>query len=56
MTPEEVERLYREGMSLRDIADRAGVGKETIRRILLSRNVPLRQRGGNQGPHSRHRL
>ena len=55
-TPEAIVALYRGGMSLRTLARVAGVAKETIRRLLLAHGEPLRRRGGNQGPHSRHRI
>ena len=51
----EAVRLYQEGMPLRAIAARFGVSKEAVRLVLLSAGVALRKRGGNQGPHSRHR-
>lgn len=47
---------YREGVPLRVLAEEHGVSKDTIRRVLLREGVPLRNRGGNQGPHSRHRI
>ena len=52
----EIEREYREGVPLSQLAEQYGVSKETIRQLLLARGVPLRNRGGNTGTHSRHRL
>ena len=59
MTAEAVARIvarYREGVPLRVLAEEHKVDKETIRRVLRRAGVPLRPRGGNQGPHSRHRI
>lgn len=50
----EAETRYRAGEPLRTIALTYGVSKEAVRKVLLSRGVPMRQRGGNQGGHSRH--
>lgn len=54
--PAQVAALYAEGHSLASIATRFGVSKEAIRQALKRQSVELRKRGGNQGPHSRHRL
>ena len=51
----EAVQLYREGHPLSALAARYGVSKEAVRQVLLSEGVEMRQRGGNQGPHSRHR-
>ena len=53
---ESIEREYRDGVPLRQLAEQYSVSKETIRQLLLARGVPLRGRGGNTGTHSRHRL
>ena len=53
---EAIERQYRDGVPLRQLAEQYGVSKETIRQLLLARGVPLRGRGGNTGNHSRHRI
>ena len=52
---EQAETRYRDGEPLRTIALTYGVSKEAVRKVLLSRGVPMRQRGGSQGNHSRHR-
>jgi predicted DNA-binding protein YlxM (UPF0122 family) len=56
LDPVAVADLYREGLSLARIAERFEVSKEAVRQCLQRQKVPLRKRGGNQGPHSRHRL
>lgn len=53
--PEEAETRYRAGEPLRVLALAYGVSKEAVRQVLLARGVPMRQRGGNQGSHSRRR-
>lgn len=53
--PEEAEARYRAGEPLRVLALAYGVSKEAVRQVLLSRGVPMRGRGGNQGRHSRRR-
>lgn len=53
--PDAAEARYRAGDPLRVIALAYGVSKETVRKVLLLRGVPMRTRGGNQGLHSRHR-
>ena len=53
---ESIEREYRDGVPLRQLAEQYSVSKETIRQLLLARGVPLRGRGGNTGTHSRHRI
>lgn len=53
--PEEAQALYASGLPLRVLAERYRTTKEAVRRVLLDAGVPLRGRGGNQGPHSRHR-
>lgn len=52
---EAVVAAYQAGDPLRVIAERYGVSKEAIRQALKQQGVPLRRRGGNTGPHSRHR-
>ena len=52
---EEAEARYRAGEPLRVLALAYGVSKEAVRQVLLARGVPMRQRGGNQGRHSRRR-
>ena len=56
LDPAQVVALYAEGHSLAALAERFGVSKEAIRKAVQREGVPLRKRGGNQGPHSRHRL
>lgn len=56
LDPAQVVALYAEGHSLAALAERFGVSKEAIRQTLKRDGVELRKRGGNQGPHSRHRL
>lgn len=56
LDPVAVADLYRDGHSLAVIAERFGVSKEAVRQCLHRAKVPLRKRGGNQGPHSRHRF
>lgn len=56
LDPAEVATLYRQGQSLAALAQRFGVSKEAIRQTLKREGVELRKRGGNQGPHSRHRI
>ena len=53
--PEEAEARYRAGEPLRVLALAYGVSKEAVRQVLLARGVPMRQRGGCQGHHSRRR-
>ena len=53
---EMVERLYvTEGLSIRQVAERMGVTFQAVQSMLARHNIPRRPRGGNQGPHSRHR-
>lgn len=56
LNPPDVAALYAEGHSLAVLAERFGVSKEAVRQCLHRLKVPMRPRGGNQGPHSRHRL
>ena len=56
LDPVEVARLYAEGHTLAALAQRFGVSKEAIRKAVQRGGGTLRKRGGNQGPHSRHRL
>jgi len=51
----EVERLYRDGMSLRGIRDATGVDPGQAYRILRARGVPMRPRGRVPGPDARVR-
>ena len=53
---EMVERLYvTEGLSIRQVAERMGVTFQAVQSMLARHNIPRRPRGGNNGPHSRHR-
>jgi transposase len=52
---EEVATLYASGMSIRQIAEKLGKSFQAIQSMLVRMGIPRRPRGGNQGPHSRHR-
>lgn len=52
----EAATLYAQGYTLASLALWYGVSKEAVRLALKREGVTLRPRGGNQGPHSRHRL
>ena len=50
-----VKQLYESGLSVRQIAAQTGRTFQAIQSMLSRMGVPRRPRGGNQGPHSRHR-
>ena len=52
---EEVATLYASGLSIRQIAEKLGKSFQAIQSMLVRMGIPRRPRGGNQGPHSRHR-
>lgn len=47
--------LYRSGLSLRDCGERMGITFQAVYGLLKRHGVPLRDRGGNRGSHSRHK-
>lgn len=53
--PAEARALYESGLPLRVLAERYRTTKEAVRQVLIHAGVAMRRRGGNQGPHSRHR-
>jgi transposase len=54
LTGEECERLYRQGMSLYEIADLYGVHFSTVYRRLVERGTPLRKHKNKPGPDYSH--
>lgn len=52
---EQVKTLYESGLSVRQIAAQIGVTFQAVQSMLARMGVPRRPRGGNQGPHSRHK-
>ena len=52
---EQMVRLYEAGLTLRQIADQMQCSHQAVHQALKSAGVELRPRGGNTGPHSRHR-
>lgn len=52
---EKVATLYASGLSIRQIAEKLGKSFQAIQSMLVRMGIPRRPRGGNQGPHSRHR-
>lgn len=51
----QVKALYESGLSVRQIAAQVGVTFQAVQSMLARMGVPRRPRGGNQGPHSRHK-
>lgn len=51
----QVKALYESGLSVRQISAQVGVTFQAVQSMLARMGVPRRPRGGNQGPHSRHR-
>jgi hypothetical protein len=51
----QVKALYESGLSVRQIAAQIGVTFQAVQSMLVRMGVPRRSRGGNQGPHSRHK-
>jgi hypothetical protein len=51
----QVKALYESGLSVRQIAPKLGVTFQAVQSMLVRMGVPRRPRGGNQGPHSRHK-
>lgn len=50
-----VESCYSSGLSIREIAEIAGVSFQAVHSMLKRMGMPMRQRGGNSGSHSRHK-
>lgn len=46
--------LYRDGLTLRAIAEKMGVSHQAVHKLLVKAGVERRPRGGNTGSHSRH--
>lgn len=51
----QVKALYESGLSVRQISAQVGVTFQAVQSMLARMGVPRRPRGGNQGPHSRHK-
>jgi hypothetical protein len=49
MDIEEMSKLYRQGLSLTQIAAKAGVAHTTIRKYLKRANIPMKPRGHQKG-------
>lgn len=59
-SPNEMRRVvvascYASGLSIRAIAAITGVSFQAVHSMLKRMKVPMRQRGGNSGSHSRHK-
>lgn len=52
---EEAARLYKQGLSLRQVAEIMGITHQGVVYLLEAAGVERRSRGGNTGSHSRHR-
>jgi len=50
-----IQAMYAAGKSIRQIATELRCTFQNVQSILVRLGVPRRPRGGNQGPHSRHR-
>lgn len=48
-------QLYETGLSMRDVAREVNVTFQAVHSMLVRAGVYRRPRGGNTGPHSRHR-
>lgn len=52
---QKVADLYLSGLTVREVAREVGVTFQAVHSMLVRMGVSLRPRGGNNGPHSRHR-
>jgi len=50
-----IAKLYAEGQTTRQIAERLGISYQAVHQMLQRLDIPRRPRGGNMGSHSRRK-